>query len=133
MKNFGELFQGYLKDEELLSQLGPGVVQAMRIDSKNRRMELDVAFDKIVKRRVLFDVERKLQKSELNLSFVTIQPHFPEESFSEDYYPELVEELRRRIASLNGTVRFHSQSGGRALDGDLSPWRSGDSEKQEIR
>ena len=49
MKNFGELFQGYLKDEELLSQLGPGVVQAMRIDSKNRRMELDVAFDKIVK------------------------------------------------------------------------------------
>ena len=48
MKNFGELFQGYLKDEELLSQLGPGVVQAMRIDSKNRRMELDVAFDKIV-------------------------------------------------------------------------------------
>ena len=59
MKNFGELFQGYLKDEELLSQLGPGVVQAMRIDSKNRRMELDVAFDKIVKRRVLFDVERK--------------------------------------------------------------------------
>ena len=50
MKNFGELFQGYLKDEELLSQLGPGVVQAMRIDSKNRRMELDVAFDKIVKR-----------------------------------------------------------------------------------
>lgn len=105
MKNFGELFQGYLKDEELLSQLGPGVVQAMRIDSKNRRMELDVAFDKIVKRRVLFDVERKLQKSELNLSFVTIQPHFPEESFSEDYYPELVEELRRRIASLNGTVK----------------------------
>ena len=105
MKNFGELFQGYLKDEELLSQLGPGVVQAMRIDSKNRRMELDVAFDKIVKRRVLFDVERKLQKSELNLSFVTIQPHCPEESFSEDYYPELVEELRRRIASLNGTVK----------------------------
>ena len=102
MANF---FQGYLKDEELLSQLGPGVVQAMRIDSKNRRMELDVAFDKIVKRRVLFDVERKLQKSELNLSFVTIQPHFPEESFSEDYYPELVEELRRRIASLNGTVK----------------------------
>ena len=26
-------------------------------------------------------------------------------SFSEDYYPELVEELRRRIASLNGTVK----------------------------
>ncbi len=47
----------------------------------------------------------KAAKSELNLSFVTIQPHFPEESFSEDYYPELVEELRRRIASLNGTVK----------------------------
>ena len=133
MKNFGELFQGYLKDEELLSQLGPGVVQAMRIDSKNRRMELDVAFDKIVKRRVLFDVERKLQKSELNLSFVTIQPHFPEILFggllsgacggasTPDRQPE-----RHR-------QRFHSQSGGRALDGDLSPWRSGDSEKQEIR
>ena len=40
-----------------------------------------MAFDKIVKRRVLFDVERKLQKSELNLSFVTIQPHFPEDPF----------------------------------------------------
>lgn len=68
-------------------------------------MDLDVAFSQPVERRVLFDTEKTLAKSKLNLNFVNIYPKFPKDSFSVDYYPQLVQELSRKIASLNGTVK----------------------------
>ena len=44
-----------------------------------------------------------------------------------------MEELRRRIASLNGTVKDSTaRVEGEALDGDLSPWRAGDSESKRF-
>lgn len=105
LKSFGELFQEYCEDQELLSQLGTGVVQAMRLDSQNRTIELDVAFDCPVKRCVLFAAEKMLEASSLKVTRAVIFPHFPPETFCEEYYPELAEELRRRIASLNGTIK----------------------------
>lgn len=105
LKTLGELFKRYLEDTILLSSVEQGVVQSMNIDAQKRTMDIDVAFSQPVERRVLFDTEKTLAKSKLNLNFVNIYPKFPKESFSVDYYPQLVQELSRKIASLNGTVK----------------------------
>lgn len=105
MKTLGELFKRYLEDTSLLPSVEQAAVQSMNIDTQKRTMELDVAFSQPVERRVLFDTEKSLAKSRLNLNFVNIYPKFPKDSFSVDYYPELIQELSRKIASLNGTVK----------------------------
>ena len=105
LKTLGELFKRYLEDTSLLSSVEQGAVQSMNIDAQKRTMDLDVAFSQPVERRVLFDTEKTLAKSKLNLNFVNIYPKFPKDSFSVDYYPQLVQELSRKIASLNGTVK----------------------------
>lgn len=105
MKTIGELFNGYLEDVRLLPPVEKGAVESMAIDSKKRTMKLDVAFSQPVERRVLFDTEKSLAKSKLKLNFVNINPRFPTETFTADYYPQLVMELSRQMASLSGTVK----------------------------
>jgi DNA polymerase-3 subunit alpha (Gram-positive type) len=105
LKTIGELFNRYLEDTNLIPPIEKGAVESMAIDAKKRTMDLDVAFSQPVERRVLFDAEKSLAKSRLNLNFVNIHPRFPAETFSADYYPQLVMELSRHMASLNGTVK----------------------------
>lgn len=105
MKSFGELFQRYMSDDRLPQTVGHGEVRSLHIDSQNRMMEMEVAFPKPVERRLLFDAEKCLEKSSLDLQMVNIHPLFPAECFNEGYYPQLVQELGRRLASLNGTAK----------------------------
>ena len=105
VKSFADLFKEYINDNRLIHAIGTGTVQSMSIDAKKRSMDIDVAFPQPVERRLLFDAEKSLQKSALNLNFVNIKPKFPAETFDVTYYPQLAMELSRQIASLNGSVK----------------------------
>lgn len=105
MKTFGEFFGAYIEASKLPSCVCGGSISSLQIDTKNRMITADVAFPSLVERRVLYDVEKKIAGcKELKLAAVHINPTFPSQSFTVDYYPSLVLELKRREASVNGTL-----------------------------
>jgi len=105
LKTFGEFFGVYIEASKLPSSVCGGSISSLQIDTKNRMITADVAFPSLVERRVLYDVEKKIAGcKELKLADARINPTFPAESFTVDYYPSLVLELKRREASVNGTL-----------------------------
>ena len=105
MKTFGEFFGVYIEASKLPSSVCGGSISSLQIDTKNRMITADVAFPSLVERRVLYDVEKKIAGcKELKLAAAHINPTFPAQSFTVDYYPSLVLELKRREASVNGTL-----------------------------
>lgn len=98
--------------KELLNQYGGsipseienGIIEATTINSAKRIMNITLYLDKPVKRDILFIAEKNIKELPLKLNSVHIKPHFPDGSFTPDYYPELVKELKRRNTSLNGSL-----------------------------
>ena len=67
-------------------------------------MDIVAEFGALIRTESLFDVEKKICSSILNLSQCHILPRYDAELFTEEFFPELVTELKRRNASLNGTL-----------------------------
>lgn len=95
LKSFSVFFKPYLNNLNILD----GKIEAMIIDSKNRKLTLDVAFSQIVKRRVLFDIEKQIENSKLSLNSVRINPKFAKEQFDISYYYDLIEALNKNISN----------------------------------
>lgn len=108
MKTFGDFFQNYIDISKMPSTVCKGEITSLQIDEQNRNIAVEVAFPSFVERRVLFDTEKKISDSALGLSKANIYPKFPSSSFSEVCYPDLVLELKRRDASLNGSLKDSS-------------------------
>ena len=105
MKTFGEFFGAYIEASRLPSPVCNGCISSLQIDTNNRMITADVAFPSLVERRVLYDVEKSITScKELKLASARINPTFPSNSFTVDYFPSLVLELKRREASVNGTL-----------------------------
>jgi DNA polymerase III subunit alpha, Gram-positive type len=105
VKTFGEFFGNFIEMSRLPSPVREGSIAALQIDTKNRMITAEVAFPSLVERRVLYDLEKSITScKELMLSRACILPKFPENSFSVDYYPNLVLELKRREMTVNGTL-----------------------------
>lgn len=85
-------------------QLENGVIESAKINSATRMMNLTVRFEQTVPRKLLFDTENVIKELPMGLNGAFIKPIFPQGSFSPDYYPELVKELKRRNQSLNGSL-----------------------------
>ena len=105
MKTFGDFFGTYIEVSKLPLPVRDGSISSLQIDTGNRIITAEVAFPSLVERRVLYDVEKSIAACKaLKLSKATILPKFPTDSFSVDYYQSLVLELKRREASVNGTL-----------------------------
>ena len=117
MKTFGEFFGSFIEVDRLPSPVRDGSISSLRIDAKNRIITAEVAFPSLVERRVLYDVEKKIIDCKtLMLCKASILPKYPSGSFTVDYYPNLILELKRREMSINGTL---SDSKARIEDGRL--------------
>lgn len=92
--SFLDFFKPYIND----LNVSDGEIESMVIDSKNRKLTIDVAFSQLVKRRMLFDTEKRLANSKLNLNIVNINPRFPDNSFDISYYDDLIELLTQKIS-----------------------------------
>lgn len=114
MSNFGNFLDKYITVNSIAADVLNGNITSMEVDSKNRVLMIEVAFSRPVKRHVLFAVEKKLQNSALNLSKVIIAPSFPCETFSVDYYQELILKISKETKSVSGILKDSTAK----LDGD---------------
>ncbi len=109
MKNFGDFFGPYIDLAGFPPQIAGGEVKTVQIDSANRTLTVKLGLSLLVERGTLDRLEGQITAcKQLRLSRTEIHPEFPESCFSLDYYPSLVMELKRREASVNGTLRDSS-------------------------
>ncbi|WBY65029.1 PolC-type DNA polymerase III [Thermocaproicibacter melissae] len=89
--------------------ISSGEVRKIQIDSENRVLSVKIRFSSPVERETLYKLENQVAAcKQLRLSRAVISPEYPAECFSLDYYPNLVLELKRREASINGTLKDSS-------------------------
>ncbi len=105
MNTFGKLFENYLCGNTTFnSEVAQGEVVKVNIEKDKRTVTITVRFGDFINREALFEAERLLEESALELSKVHIYPVYENLSFSAEYYHDILLELRRRIPSLNGVV-----------------------------
>jgi DNA polymerase-3 subunit alpha (Gram-positive type) len=68
-------------------------------------MRLSVSFGVCVAAEVIKELEKKIENSSLGISSVRISPLFPKETFCENAFEGIAAELKRRDASINGTLK----------------------------
>ncbi len=104
MKTFSEIMGKYTDESNFSDGLKNSIIKNVKIDSALRSMSIYTSCDTLVNRKNIFKAERALCSGILNLSQCFICPEYDSELFDIDYYPSLVMELKRRNASLNGTL-----------------------------
>lgn len=105
MNTFQNFFGMYIDCSNLPEQLLSGELRQLQINAKERVISTAVALNGIVVRKTLYEAEKRIADcKKLNLSRAQILPKYDAELFSLSYYPELVVELKRREATINGTL-----------------------------
>lgn len=104
MKTINDLFSEYIDTDLLSDTLSDGRISSVKIDSQKRIMDIGLSLNNTVDRSELFNLEKAIAGSSLALNFVHIMPNFPAESFTPNYFSQLLLQLKREIPSLNGTV-----------------------------
>ncbi len=104
MNTFSDFFGRYIETDSLPDSILHSTIQHIKMDSAARSMEIDAECGELTDRKAIFETERRLRESVLNLSQCFFHPHYDSTLFDIAYYPQLVLELKRRNASLNGTL-----------------------------
>lgn len=104
MKTIGEIF-GKKLNLQLNKDVSDGVIDSISINKELRSMTVNAAFPGLISGKDLFSFEEKVKNSDLQLSSVIIVPHFPKALFTPDYFQELVSQVKRKIPSINGTLK----------------------------
>lgn len=105
MNTFGSFFGTYIDCSNLPEPLLSGELKQIQINAKERSVKAEIALDALVKRQTLYDAETQVEKcKQLRLSHVQILPKYSAALFNVKYYPELVTELKRREATMNGIL-----------------------------
>ena len=79
-------------------------ILSVKIDSKLRIMKIFAKCHNLIERQVIFNAEKNIKNSILNLSECYFIPRYESELFDLNYYPQLILELKRRNVTLNGTL-----------------------------
>ncbi len=104
MKTFSEIFDKYIEMGNIPDGIKNSRIASAKIDSVVRSMEIFAECDELISRNEIFNTEKIICGSVLNLSQCFFHPQYDSSIFNIDYYPELVLELKRRNATLNGTL-----------------------------
>ena len=116
MNRFSDFFGKYLDVSMLPDSLRESGISNVKINSQTRAMEIFAELSALVSKEELFKAEKLICGSIFELMQCRIYPRYPSDLFEEGYYPELVKELKRRYASLNGTLK---DSSARIVDDDI--------------
>lgn len=104
MKNLGNLLNKYI-DFNKIEFLKSALLEFIAIDYSKRALSLSLLFSKPLKRTILFDLEKSILNSNLNLKEVNIFPKFPKETFDESYYNEILEYIRKKNSVMYEVIR----------------------------
>lgn len=100
-KSFSAFYGCCINNDEVNAALADGTVNSVSINKGERSLTTEIAFTHLVERRLLVAAERSICM-QLNLSNAHIYPKFPSNLFTAEYYPQLISELRKRKATVNG-------------------------------
>ena len=104
MKSFGEFFEKYIDVSKLPDSINNSIILNVSVDSVNRTMFISAQCPALVDRNDIFLTENLIRNGVLNLTGCYFSPRYDSTLFDTDYFPQLVLELKRRNASLNGTL-----------------------------
>ena len=108
MNTFFDFFSGYIDTKSLPDNINSSVIVNIEIDSARRMMNIYLKCSELLERKDIFEAEKRICKSVLSLSLCFIHPRYESILFDIGYYPQMVAELKRRNASLNGTLNDSS-------------------------
>ncbi|MGN1131109.1 MAG: exonuclease domain-containing protein, partial [Ruminococcus sp.] len=108
MKTFGEFFNQYIDSQKFNTTIYNAEISDVNVNSKLRTISLRLELDALVSREDLHNAEKLIKFSVLSLNKVTIFPHFGKELFSEEYFDQLIIELKNSIPRINGTFKNSS-------------------------
>ncbi len=69
--------------------------EKVRVDERLKMVEVEISFPRPIPKAQLYRIEADFQKA-YGLNLFRICPHYPKETFSSDYLPEIMLELQRR-------------------------------------
>ncbi|MDQ5983635.1 MAG: DNA polymerase III PolC-type [Eubacteriales bacterium SKADARSKE-1] len=95
-------------DPKFVTAIDEAKFKAININPEKRDLSMNIFFPQPIEREVLFDIEKSLESSELNLNKATIIPQFPKETFTDKYYNELIKEISRSNATITSMVQDSS-------------------------
>ncbi len=104
MKTFSDFFKNYTDADKLPESIAQSEILTVKIDSVMRTMDIFVKCSQMAERTALFEAETIIRTSLLNLSKCLIHPRYDSSLFHIDYYDDLILEMKRRYATLNGTL-----------------------------
>ena len=108
MKTFAGLFEKYIDTKKLPDSVNNSIITKTSISSENRTMHIYADCSELINREDIFLAEKLIRESVLALYNCFFTPHYESSLFNTDYYMQMVFELKRRNASLNGTLNDSS-------------------------
>ncbi len=105
MKSFGSLFGNYINDSKSISDIIKGEVISINIDKLNSKLDITVAFSHFVERRMIFNAEKQLINSKLNVDIVNICPKFLSSEFKSEYCYDIIKRLSKKNKSISGIIK----------------------------
>ncbi len=103
MKTLGDIFKSLFAFSDIPSEIANGRITKLNISDTARSVAFWVSFDGLVERNKLFESERLISKV-LKVHSVKINPKFPSELFSADYFSQLYLAIKNEVPSINGTL-----------------------------
>ncbi len=98
-KAFANIFGGYCEKAD--TTLMAATVEEIRCDRERNALEAVVSLKRLMTKGALYRAEDALRDA-MGLASVRIFPRYPAELFGSEYLPELVTELKRGNATVNG-------------------------------
>lgn len=109
MKNrFSDFFGKYIDISKLPNEMNESEILNIKADASKRTIKIDAKSEKLIDRNIIFSAEKMIESSIIGISSCIYSPHYESILFDLNYYPQLVLELKRRCATLNGTLNDSS-------------------------
>ena len=99
LKAFENIFGGYCKKAD--PALMAATVEGIRCEKEKNSLEISVSLESLVSKEALYRAEDDIRDA-MGLASVRIRPRYPSGLFGSEYLPELVTELKRGNAMVNG-------------------------------
>ncbi|MBQ7038504.1 MAG: PHP domain-containing protein, partial [Clostridia bacterium] len=97
-----QVFSAYITDGQLLSQFAGATVESLEVNRRDSFLRTRIRMKTFLPFETVSLLEQALQKG-LCLNSVEVLPQYPENSLSVDCFSTVIEFLRRRSVSVNGT------------------------------
>ena len=99
---FSDAFSQYVQG--IPQEIGDAEVTDIKVNRDKRTVSVNIKSNTLIPRSVIFDMEKAVSSSALQMNRCKINPRFSKESFDTAYFQDIVAALKAETPSLNGTL-----------------------------